>query len=440
MKNNDSLPRLLDASTTKQQQQKTPRASPSMLRSAPSWTAAVADVARVLTSLLGCHQPSPDDKLLDIGLTPSLADTLAGRLQETLNLNVDAGALLAGITVANLATMLYNLGKPTALLFAGLGSVAENIGMDLYEISPAARAVWDSADSYWHSKYGFSLLMIVRKNPSKVVIDFAGANGAAVHANYLKLIEAAGTFGKMLLPGLSSSSSSYTFASVDGNGLVFDPLFMRCALPVHAKAVYDDLCSRDLVPANSLLAGHSDGSFAVALSVTSTKNFGPLLECRFFSALLERNCTVQRNAVGKTNFGMVVTGPDRVGLHVSIELLSHVVAIVQRTTNRTAEIVNYNISNKQYVIAGDGASLECLRAALLEVGRTKQDIDAIVKSAWVDTMARASALGGVDNVPVPDRCSIMIPLKGVDIPLHSQNLKKLVPFLRQWFHVHGFRI
>eukprot|EP00729_Bicosta_minor_P009074 gene9074-21744_t len=401
-----------------------------------SCTAAVADVADILASVLGCRHPSAEDKLSDIGLTPSFADTLATQLQRTLKLNVEAGDLLAGITVADLAAMCTHAGKRTGFLFSGLGSVCENMGMDLYETSPVARNVWDSADSYWNRQYGFSILSIVRANLSEVTIDFSGVNGKTILANFLKLVEVADVYGygDTLLPGLSITSLSYVFKSADGGSLLFDPLFMRCLLPVHEKAVYEDLCGQDLVPAKSLFAGHSDGAFGIAFSLVSPVSFS-LLECLFFRALVERNCTVPRNSTGETNYGMVVTGPDRVGPHFSIDLLSRVVTLVQSTTNRTAEVVNYNVAEKQYVVAGDGASLETLRTVLMKLRNGDHNIDDTVRSAWDNTLARAHTLGGIDNVPVPDRCALMIPLKGIDVPLHSQCLQQVVPLLRRWFEV-----
>jgi fatty acid synthase subunit alpha len=51
--------------------------------------------------------------------------------------------------------------------FIGEGSQEQGMGMDLYNSSTAARAVWDSADAHLISAYGFSIGEIVRENPKK---------------------------------------------------------------------------------------------------------------------------------------------------------------------------------------------------------------------------------------------------------------------------------
>jgi malonyl CoA-acyl carrier protein transacylase len=38
-------------------------------------------------------------------------------------------------------------------------------GMDRYEANPSVKAVWDAADDYLMSQYGFSIIDIVRRNP-----------------------------------------------------------------------------------------------------------------------------------------------------------------------------------------------------------------------------------------------------------------------------------
>jgi fatty acid synthase subunit alpha, fungi type len=46
---------------------------------------------------------------------------------------------------------------PTVYAFTGQGSQEQGMGMELYNSSPAARAVWDSADAHLISAYGFSI-------------------------------------------------------------------------------------------------------------------------------------------------------------------------------------------------------------------------------------------------------------------------------------------
>jgi fatty acid synthase subunit alpha, fungi type len=69
---------------------------------------------------------------------------------------------------------------PTVYAFTGQGSQEQGMGMELYDSSPAARAVWDSADAHLISAYGFSIVEIVRDNPKTKTIHFGGIKGQAI--------------------------------------------------------------------------------------------------------------------------------------------------------------------------------------------------------------------------------------------------------------------
>ena len=49
------------------------------------------------------------------------------------------------------------------------------MGMDLYAESPIAKAIWDEADAHFQRKYGFSILRIVRDNPTELFVPFSGS-------------------------------------------------------------------------------------------------------------------------------------------------------------------------------------------------------------------------------------------------------------------------
>ena len=49
--------------------------------------------------------------------------------------------------------------------------------MDLYNSSPAARAVWDAADEHLLAVYGFSIIDIMKHNSKEKTIHFGGIKG-----------------------------------------------------------------------------------------------------------------------------------------------------------------------------------------------------------------------------------------------------------------------
>jgi len=68
----------------------------------------------------------------------------------------------------------------TVYVFTGQGSQEPGMGMELYNSSPAARAVWDGADTHLLAVYGFSIIEIVKDNPMQKTIHFGGIKGQAV--------------------------------------------------------------------------------------------------------------------------------------------------------------------------------------------------------------------------------------------------------------------
>jgi fatty acid synthase subunit beta len=57
--------------------------------------------------------------------------------------------------------------------------------MDLYNSSPAARAVWEGADAHLLTLYGFSIIEIVKNNPKEKTIHFSGIKGQAIRQCYM---------------------------------------------------------------------------------------------------------------------------------------------------------------------------------------------------------------------------------------------------------------
>jgi fatty acid synthase subunit alpha len=65
----------------------------------------------------------------------------------------------------------------TVYVFTGQGSQEAGMGMDLYNSSSAARAVWDA---HLLAVYGFSIIEIVKDNPMEKTIHFGGIKGQAI--------------------------------------------------------------------------------------------------------------------------------------------------------------------------------------------------------------------------------------------------------------------
>jgi fatty acid synthase subunit beta len=83
------------------------------------------------------------------------------------------GNFVVGVTTINqrrekVLEGAADVDQPTTFYaFTGQGSQVQGMGMDLYSSSPAARAVWESTNTYLISAYGFSIVEIVCENPKK---------------------------------------------------------------------------------------------------------------------------------------------------------------------------------------------------------------------------------------------------------------------------------
>jgi fatty acid synthase subunit alpha len=75
----------------------------------------------------------------------------------------------------------------TVYVFTGQGSQEPNMGMDLYNSSPAARAVWEGANAHLLAVYGFSIIEIVKDNPKEKTIHFDGIKGQIIRQRYMDM-------------------------------------------------------------------------------------------------------------------------------------------------------------------------------------------------------------------------------------------------------------
>jgi fatty acid synthase subunit alpha, fungi type len=76
---------------------------------------------------------------------------------------------------------------PTIYAFTGQRSQEQGMEMDLYNTSPATRAVtvWDSADAHFISAYSFSIVDFVRENSKKKTVHFGGIMSQAMPDRYM---------------------------------------------------------------------------------------------------------------------------------------------------------------------------------------------------------------------------------------------------------------
>ncbi|KAJ3071925.1 3-oxoacyl-[acyl-carrier-protein] synthase [Podochytrium sp. JEL0797] len=324
----------------------------------------------------------------------------------------------------------------TAFVFTGQGSQEVGMGMDLYAKSAVAKDVWDRADAHMLGRYGVSILEIVRSNPVSKTVHFGGMKGAAIRSHYRKLIYETVVNGEVkalpLFPNIQEDTASYTFSHPAG--LLSATQFTQPALTLMEFASFHDMKSNGVVPENCVFAGHSLGEYAGLTAVGETLSIESLVDVVFYRGMTMQ-VAVPRDSQGRSEFGMCAVNPVRVSHTFGDKALVFVVQSIARRSNDLIEIVNFNVENFQYVMAGSLINLEVLRLTLnkikslnlnfIELVRTKTiaEIEAVLDGICDDAIAAAKAKRvSSGGVVTPERGVATIPLPGIDVPFHSSFL------------------
>ncbi len=216
----------------------------------------------------------------------------------------------------------------TAYLFPGQGIQRQGMGMDGYERSAAARDVWDRADRHTRSHLGFSILSIVRDNPT--VVSVAAPDGdAEVHRHPL--------------------------------GVLHLTQFTQVAMAALAMAQVAELREDGVFDERATVAGHSVGEYNALASLGGVLPLEVIVELVFRRGQSMHHL-VPRDADGRSDYRLGVIRPHQVDMdHAEVdELVSRLAAQL----GETLEIVNYNLRGKQYAVAGTLRSLAALEDEL----------------------------------------------------------------------------
>ncbi|KAJ2100177.1 fatty acid synthase alpha subunit Lsd1, partial [Coemansia sp. S100] len=310
----------------------------------------------------------------------------------------------------------------TAYVFTGQGSQEVGMGMNLYKESVAARSIWNRADRHMVAKYGVSLLEIVRTNPKELTVHFCSRTGEELQRNYMSLARSGSNSGGVkgevlpMFPDITLDSSSYTHRSP--TGLLNATQFTQVILVTFAMAAVADMRANSLVQKDAVFAGHSLGEYAALASINSLFTLEDALDICFYRGLLMQ-LAVERDAQGRSQYGMAAVDPSRLGHGVDNSVLATVIAVICEHSQGLLEVVNYNVRGSQYVVAGTLRQLAVLRLVLDGISRQSAPNDG-------DWQARISLIVSdvlatpVDSQPVRGRATI--PLPGIDVPFHSSQL------------------
>ncbi|KAJ2617486.1 fatty acid synthase alpha subunit Lsd1, partial [Coemansia sp. RSA 1694] len=296
------------------------------------------------------------------------------------------------------------------------------MGMELYKRSAAARNVWDRADRHILAKYGVSLLRIIRTNPKELTVHFCSNAGATIRCNYMSFTRRCSSDGGdkgdffPLFPDITLESSSYTYRSPIG--VLNSTQFTQVSLIAFGMAAVADMRAKSLVQKGAVFAGHSLGEYASLIAIGGILALEDILDITFYRGLLMQ-LAVERDAQGRSQYGMVAADPSRLGSAADEGTLVLAVKCICVHNEELLEIVNYNVCGSQYVVTGTLHQLAVLRLVLDAVAKlgapTGGDWQAHIAQITSDVLAKP-----IDSRPV--RGCATVPLLGLDIPFHSCQL------------------
>lgn len=241
---------------------------------------------------------------------------------EVLEVAARVGSDLVMSATARLAS------PKTVYAFPGQGIQHKGMGMEVRARSKAARKVWDSADQFTRDTLGFSVLHVVRDNPTSII-----ASGVHYH---------------------------------HPDGVLYLTQFTQVAMATVAAAQVAEMREQGAFVEGAIACGHSVGEYTALACVTGIYELEALLEMVFHRGS-KMHDIVPRDELGRSNYRLAAIRPSQIDLPDE-EVPAFVAEIAERT-GEFLEIVNFNLRGSQYAIAGTVRGLDALEA---EVERRRE--------------------------------------------------------------------
>ncbi|ART69037.1 3-oxoacyl-ACP synthase [Mycobacterium dioxanotrophicus] len=232
---------------------------------------------------------------------------------EVLEVQARIGSDLVMSATARLAA------PKTVYAFPGQGIQHKGMGMEVRARSKAARKVWDSADKFTRQTLGFSVLHVVRDNPTSLI-----ASGVHYH---------------------------------HPDGVLFLTQFTQVAMATVAAAQVAEMREQGAFVEGAIACGHSVGEYTALACVSGVYELEALLEV-VFARGGKMHDIVERDAQGRSDYRLAAIRPSQIDLD-DADVKDFVAEIAERT-GEFLQIVNFNLRGSQYAIAGTVRGLEAL--------------------------------------------------------------------------------
>ena len=190
----------------------------------------------------------------------------------------------------------------TVYAFPGQGIQHKGMGMDVRARSKAARKVWDDADKYTRETLGFSILHVVRDNPTSLI-------ASGVHYQHPE-------------------------------GVLYLTQFTQVAMATVAAAQVAEMREQGAFVEDAIACGHSVGEYTALACVSDVYGLEALLET-VFQRGSNMHDIVPRDELGRSNYRLAAIRPSQIDLD-DADVPAFVEEIAQRT-GEFLQIVNFNL-------------------------------------------------------------------------------------------------
>ncbi len=207
----------------------------------------------------------------------------------------------------------------TVYAFPGQGIQHKGMGMEVRARSKAARKVWDTADKFTRDTLGFSVLHVVRDNPTSLI-----ASGVHYH---------------------------------HPDGVLFLTQFTQVAMATVAAAQVAEMREQGAFVEGAIACGHSVGEYTALACVSGVYELEALLEVVFHRGS-KMHDIVPRDHLGRSNYRLAAIRPSQIDLHD--DDVPAFIDDIAASTGEFLQIVNFNLRGSQYAIAGTVRGLEVL--------------------------------------------------------------------------------
>ena len=290
------------------------------------WLSAVAQ--RAAASVGATHHPRPIRSWLTRWVSPLLPSA-------EVEITVERTGVIGGDTVVEVTCRADGelamvaeavVAAPrTTYAFPGQGIQSQGMGLEARSRSAAARKVWDRADKHTREALGFSILAVVRDNPTELWAD------GELHRH--------------------------------PDGVLFLTQFTQVAMATLAVAQVAEMREAGVFVEGAITCGHSVGEYNALAAVTGILPLEALLEIVFRRGMAMHHL-VPRDAQGRSNYRLAAIRPSQTEL-ADDDVAAFVAELAERS-GEFIQIVNYNLRGSQYAIAGTVAGLEALEDAIEE--------------------------------------------------------------------------